>query len=159
MSEEKRRSARRKEFIMAELLETERSYVKVGVFKGNLSAFMFLNLISTSGHPITSGWCPRVLSMITWNKRRIRPLGGMLWILKDRTMSKFKVQNIYYQRNLRKLSKALGNCMIFSPICPYSLTDLYDGKEEGECLRLMTGTSYFHALKQIFYNLNNMLIA
>ena len=55
MSEEKRRSARRKEFIMAELLETERSYVKVGVFKCNLSAFMFLNLISTSGHPITSG--------------------------------------------------------------------------------------------------------
>ena len=29
MSEEKRRSTRRKEFIMTELLETERSYVKV----------------------------------------------------------------------------------------------------------------------------------
>ena len=29
MNEEKRKSAKRKEFIMAELLETERSYVKV----------------------------------------------------------------------------------------------------------------------------------
>ena len=29
LNEEKRKSARRKEFIMAELLETERSYVKV----------------------------------------------------------------------------------------------------------------------------------
>jgi hypothetical protein len=29
LNEEKRRSARRKEFIMAELLETERTYVKV----------------------------------------------------------------------------------------------------------------------------------
>ena len=50
MSEEKRRSARRKEFIMAELLETERSYVKVGVFKCNLSSFMLLNLISIPSH-------------------------------------------------------------------------------------------------------------
>ena len=32
LNEEKRRSARRKEFIMAELLETERSYVKVRPF-------------------------------------------------------------------------------------------------------------------------------
>ncbi len=31
LNEEKRRSARRKEFIMAELLETERSYVKVSI--------------------------------------------------------------------------------------------------------------------------------
>ena len=30
LNEEKRKSAKRKEFIMAELLETERSYVKVG---------------------------------------------------------------------------------------------------------------------------------
>ncbi len=33
LNEEKRRSARRKEFIMAELLETERSYVKVSIKK------------------------------------------------------------------------------------------------------------------------------
>ncbi len=33
LNEEKRRSARRKEFIMAELLETERSYVKVSITK------------------------------------------------------------------------------------------------------------------------------
>ena len=32
LNEEKRRSSRRKEFIMAELLETERSYVKVKIF-------------------------------------------------------------------------------------------------------------------------------
>ena len=31
LNEEKRKSARRKEFIMAELLETERSYVKVDI--------------------------------------------------------------------------------------------------------------------------------
>ena len=32
LNEEKRKSAKRKEFIMAELLETERSYVKVCIF-------------------------------------------------------------------------------------------------------------------------------
>ena len=32
LNEEKRKSAKRKEFIMAELLETERSYVKVIIF-------------------------------------------------------------------------------------------------------------------------------
>ena len=41
LTEEKRKSAKRKEFIMAELLETERSYVKV---ISHNSEYMFLAL-------------------------------------------------------------------------------------------------------------------
>ena len=37
LNEEKRKSAKRKEFIMAELLETERSYVKVITVRGTIN--------------------------------------------------------------------------------------------------------------------------
>ena len=46
LNEEKRKSAKRKEFIMAELLETERSYVKVNI-KDTSSEYLLL-IISKS---------------------------------------------------------------------------------------------------------------
>ena len=51
LNEEKRKSARRKEFIMAELLETERSYVKVMllfkiVFSRKISEVFLIRIFS-----------------------------------------------------------------------------------------------------------------